>query len=271
MKNFRATLLIIVLLLAACNPEEETTSSVDFDMPKRPANLEEVRVRSVADGDTLTLDDGRRVRLIGINTPEMGQFLYEEAGEFLRDRVNNKSIYLEFDQEPTDQFDRLLAYVWLDDSLINLELLLSGYAASYFIPPNTRYLHEFEAAQHSAQDDKIGLWVSGDAVLTITNIIYDAPGPDDQNLNGEWVEIRNDGDRGVNLRGFSLRDTSSTNLYVFGSVELPSGTVLRIYSGCGQDMPTEVYWCSDTSIWNNSGDAATLRDADERFLATYAY
>lgn len=271
MKNFHVMLLCIVLLLAACDVREATVTQLDFDMPDRPANLEEVRVRSVADGDTLTLEDGRRVRLIGINAPEMGQYLYEEAGDFLRGRVDHTTVYLEFDAEPTDQFDRLLAYVWLDDNLINIELLLSGYAASYFIPPNTRYINEFEEAERSAQAEEIGLWVTGDAVLSITTIVYDAPGPDDENLNGEWVELRNDGDEPVNLRGFTLRDTSSANLYMFGSVNLPAGSTMRIYTGCGQDMVTEVYWCNDMSIWNNSGDTATLRDNEERFLATYSY
>ncbi|MCI0709211.1 MAG: lamin tail domain-containing protein [Chloroflexi bacterium] len=271
MSYFRAMLLLMVMLITACNTEIEVASPVDFDMPDRPANLEEARVRSVADGDTLTLEDGRRVRLIGINAPETGQFLYEEAGDFLRGRVDNKTIYLEFDEEPLDQFDRLLAYVWLDDSLVNIELLLSGYAASYFVPPNMRYINEFDQAERAAMSEGIGLWVGGDAVMSITTIVYDAPGPDDENLNGEWVEFRNDSEETVNLRGFTLRDTSSTNLYVFGSVNLPAGSTLRIYSGCGQDTATEVYWCNDTSIWNNSGDTATLRDVEERFLATYSY
>jgi micrococcal nuclease len=271
MKNISAILICCVLFVAACNVREANVTRLDVDMPDRPANLERVQVRSVADGDSVTLEDGRRVRLIGINAPETDQFLYEEAGQFLRNRIDDKTIYLEFDEEPTDQFDRLLAYVWLDDSLINVEVLLGGLAASYFIPPNTRYRSLFERAERTAQDKEIGLWVAGDAILAINNIVYDAPGPDDENLNGEWVEIRNDDDESVNLRGFTLRDMSSTNLYVFGAVKVPPGSILRIYSGCGQDTPTEVYWCNDTSIWNNSGDTATLRDEEERFLASYAY
>lgn len=80
------------------------------------------------DGDTIELTDGRRVRYIGINTPERDQPYYEEATEANRQLVGNKEVQLEFDVETFDKYGRTLAYVWVDGVMANLEIVHRGFA-----------------------------------------------------------------------------------------------------------------------------------------------
>jgi len=103
-------------------------------------------VRWVDDGDTIVLTDGRRVRYIGINSPEVESKYSEaepfgdEARELNRELVYLKKVRLEFDIEKYDQYGRLLAYIFLPDgTFINNAVITAGYA--YCLPkkPNVKY------------------------------------------------------------------------------------------------------------------------------------
>ena len=89
-------------------------------------------VERVIDGDTIVVTNDTHIRLLGINTPERGEVLYEEAKVYLEDRVLNQSIYLEYGREKYDKYHRVLAYVFLGEENINLELVEKGFANYYF-------------------------------------------------------------------------------------------------------------------------------------------
>jgi micrococcal nuclease len=268
-------LMVATLLIAACEDVNEdndnTSDTIEVAMPSRPANLDSVRVQRIIDGDTLDLSDGRRVRLLGINTPEREEALYAEASSYLGQLVESKIVGLEYDQERFDQFDRTLAYIWLEDRLVNIDIVLQGYASAYIIPPNERYARLLRQAEAQAQTAGIGLWQRGMAGLEIRTINYDAPGPDNENPNGEWIEIRNISGNTINLDGYTIEDSSSSNLYRFRSISLAARQEIRLYSGCGSNTNRELYWCDDSSVWNNDGDTATLRDANGGLVDTYRY
>ncbi|ATI02739.1 MULTISPECIES: thermonuclease family protein [Cycloclasticus] len=124
-----------------------------------------LKVINVIDGDTVVLKNGLTVRLLGINTPEMG---YKgraiEAGavaakKALKKWVLNKMVLVEYDVEQKDRYGRILAHLFLDDGQhINLEMLRSGQATLSIHPPNLRYAHRFKAMQRQAEKKKIGLW-----------------------------------------------------------------------------------------------------------------
>ncbi|MGB1340517.1 MAG: thermonuclease family protein [Cycloclasticus pugetii] len=124
-----------------------------------------LKVINVIDGDTVMLKNGLTVRLLGINTPEMG---YKgraiEAGavaakKALKKWVLNKMVLVEYDVEQKDRYGRILAHLFLDDGQhINLEMLRSGQATLSIHPPNLRYAHRFKAMQRQAEKKKIGLW-----------------------------------------------------------------------------------------------------------------
>ncbi|MFP3866697.1 MAG: thermonuclease family protein [Desulfobacteraceae bacterium] len=122
-------------------------------------------VQEVVDGDTITLADGRRVRYLGIDTPEMGwdqqppEFLAPEAKKFNAQLVQNQKLHLEYDVERYDQYNRLLAYLFLpDERMVNAELVRQGLARVYLFPPNLRYKDLLVACQRQAMEAGQGIW-----------------------------------------------------------------------------------------------------------------
>ena len=99
-----------------------------------------------------------RVRLIGVNTPERGECYSTEATEYTRRRVLGRRVDLQLDIEPFDIFDRLLAYVWIGDSMLNLELVEEGYARVDTRGRNVRYADWFREGFRFAQGDGLGRW-----------------------------------------------------------------------------------------------------------------
>jgi micrococcal nuclease len=123
------------------------------------------QVRRVVDGDTLLLRDGNRVRLMGVDTPETVKPDHPvepwgpEATAFTRDFVAAGPVRLAFDRVRLDRFNRYLAYVWVDDKLLNEELLRAGLARwergyDYSSQMKTR----FRRAQREAQEAHRGPW-----------------------------------------------------------------------------------------------------------------
>src|SRR5574341_2058663 len=85
-----------------------------------PAHADEFgRVKQVYDGDTVLLEDGRRVRYLGINAPEFREPFYLKAKRFNESLVLGREIRLEFDVERADAFDRLLAYVYVGNQMVD--------------------------------------------------------------------------------------------------------------------------------------------------------
>ena len=126
------------------------------------------RVIAVIDGDTIEIENRRRVRYLGMDTPEIGQPFYEEAKNKNRELVLGKTVRLELCKaEPTDQHGRLLAYVYVNKTMANIELVKSGYARILIIPPcSIDKAEEFRRYQKEAMEKKIGLWNTKRQVIT---------------------------------------------------------------------------------------------------------
>jgi micrococcal nuclease len=120
-------------------------------------------VERIADGDTFTCRDGRRVRLIGIDTPELAQ---GESGRQARAALGRlappgTSVRLERDVASHDRYGRELAHVWNGARLVNEALVLEGWAMLYTVPPNVKYAERLERAQKKARGARAGLWATG--------------------------------------------------------------------------------------------------------------
>ncbi len=131
----------------------------------QPVETQQAVVRRVSDGDTVVLIDGRRVRYIGIDTPELHhptkpvQYYAREAAEFNRQLVEGKQVRIEYDLERKDKYGRTLAYLYLPDgTFVNAELVRQGYAHTLTIPPNVRHADEFTQLQREARTARRGLW-----------------------------------------------------------------------------------------------------------------
>jgi micrococcal nuclease len=146
--------LVLVLALVA------TASGAD------PRSLEGVVVK-VVDGDTIHVRLGDRVekvRYIGVNTPEVHHPRQGEqpggrqAWDVNRRLVAGRQVRLELDLQARDRYGRLLAYVWVGDTMVNAELVGRGYAQVMTVPPNVRYQQLFLRLQRDAREAGRGLW-----------------------------------------------------------------------------------------------------------------
>lgn len=135
-------------------------------------------VRRVIDGDTVELTDGRLVRYIGIDAPEVRRRarpgdrewrakkewvvapepFARAAAEANRRLVEGKPIQLEYDVQLEDRYGRTLAYVYADEQMVNEALVAGGYAHVMTIPPNVRYAERFRLLANEARRARRGLW-----------------------------------------------------------------------------------------------------------------
>lgn len=130
-----------------------------------PCGAERITVERVNDGDTVQLADGRLVRYIGIDAPEidharrMAQPMGLEARRRNAALVRGRTLRLEFDIERSDDYGRTLAYVFLPDgAMVNERLLQEGLAFCLATMPNVKYEGRLLAAQRTAMRAKAGLW-----------------------------------------------------------------------------------------------------------------
>jgi micrococcal nuclease len=132
--------------------------------PRRPSADSRFvgQVLDVHDGGTLTVLIGQvreRVRLIGVDSPELHEAPWGlEAFITLRQLVTGKVATLETDALLRDDRQRLQAYVFIDGTFINLEMIRRGHAQIAPSPPNVTHLTEFQDAQRHAQQAGVGLW-----------------------------------------------------------------------------------------------------------------
>ena len=126
-------------------------------------SADDCRVARVSDGDTFYCRDGRKVRLIGIDTPELAQGAAGDAarGALRRLLPEGASVRLELDAAPRDRYRRTLAYVWRGERLVNEAMVREGWAVLFTVPPNVRYARRLERAQHEARARRAGLWARG--------------------------------------------------------------------------------------------------------------
>ncbi len=121
----------------------------------------------IVDGDTIHVqlaDRLEKVRYIGVNTPEVHHPLKGEepggraAAAVNRDLVSGRHVRLELDVQSRDRYGRLLAYVWVDGTMVNAELVRRGFAQVMTVPPNVRHQSLFLKLQREAREAGRGLW-----------------------------------------------------------------------------------------------------------------
>jgi len=175
----RAAVILIPVLIAVLVAGQWMASKHRATVAPRVQTGGELHhVVYVYDGDTIKLDNGERVRLIGIDAPEahdnekltrdvahrhidrrtqlgMGR----QAAKYARSLLRDQNVRLEFDVERRDRYQRLLAYVYLTDgTFVNEQIIREGYAYPLTIPPNVRYAHKFKQWFDEAREQKRGLF-----------------------------------------------------------------------------------------------------------------
>ena len=163
--------LLISLLLVGCGELENLTGIEESSISEELTDLETVTIDRVIDGDTvkviLETEESERIRLLLIDTPESvhseiePQPYGEEASEFAKSVLKKgQTVELERGNPERDTYDRLLAYIWIDDDVnFNQLMIEEGFArVAYVYEPNTMYLDEFEKAEMKAKEDGKNIW-----------------------------------------------------------------------------------------------------------------
>lgn len=163
----RGAFFVVVALVstASCG----RASAADCELPGSGATA---RAARVIDGDTLVLADGRHVRMLGVNAPELGHkgaadeplaraakaALEELLGADHRTGKTAATVTLHVDRERLDHYGRLLAHVSSSGRNLERELLRQGLAYQVVIPPNVALADCLRAAERAARTARIGLW-----------------------------------------------------------------------------------------------------------------
>jgi len=169
------TLIVVALVIGVAifntgllEKDSEVSTSVDQGKQTLESNENRVRgetservgVSRIIDGDTIEIDSGKRVRLIGIDSPERGAPFYFESKKGLEDMILKKQIRLEKDVSETDKYGRLLRYIYLENTFVNLEMLKQGYAVAWTVPPDVKNSSKFISAEKEAREKGLGVWAT---------------------------------------------------------------------------------------------------------------
>lgn len=139
-KKEKIILILLIILLIAIN-----YSFIDSFLNNIFNSRDIVFINEVIDGDTVKIN-GSSIRMLGINTPEKGEFYYNEAKEFLKNLVLNKTVELEYGKERYDKYDRTLAYLFLGNEGVNIQLIENGFANFYFPAGKDKYFSQYKEA-----------------------------------------------------------------------------------------------------------------------------
>jgi micrococcal nuclease len=262
--------VVVGLALVACGQSRPFPSSPSSDAVTPAASPLPTPV-DVVDGDTVRDGTGTRHRLLGINAPDSGECLAEEAADRLGAMIGSAPGVVQGDGA-VDQFGRSLVYLHVGDGPSANELLVEeGLAIATHGGGDLQ--SRIWAAQDRARETAAGVWdpsACGSGPLpsvAVAEVRHDPPGPDGDVLAEEVVVLVNHGAAPVDIGGWTVRDESSVHRFRF-----PSGTTIEpgarvvVTSGFGP-----LGFGTGDPIWNNGGDTAILVDGDGRFVAISAY
>jgi endonuclease YncB( thermonuclease family) len=234
---------------------------------------ERVRVKKVYDRDTVLLEDGRKVRYLGINTPEFQEPFYMKAKRFNESLVLGREIRLEFDQERADSQNRVLAYVYAGEQMVNARLIEQGLAHAFFIGPSRRHHALLLRLQAEAKHRKAGMWSARSATkdLKITNVRLTDPAQPDPST--PYVRVANLSDSTIPLAGYVLSNEEAQRCF-FPALSLEPGYTVIVATKAGTNrVETEsqrVVHCPELA-WDSKEGTAFLMDPSGTLVDKFHY
>jgi len=215
-------------------------------------------VERVIDGDTIVIGNNS-IRLLGINSPERGEPYYEQAKQFLEKQILNKTIKLKFGNERYDKYDRLLAYVFLGEKNVNIELVEKGFANFYFPSGKDFYYKDFEQAWEICLNSNKNLCEkSGDVCAECIELKkFD--------FKNEILVFYNDCSFDCDLTDWGIKHEGRKN-FVFPKFVLNSFSEVKVVVENGIDNSTTLFWKGEDDVFTKTGDGLFLRDAEGKLV-----
>jgi endonuclease YncB( thermonuclease family) len=235
-----------------------------------PGTGRSARLLRLADGDSGWFEiDGREVeiRLLGYNAPERLEgdggppSCNGEAARAALVGLLDGAATVEAVGDERDRFDRVLVDLAVDGTSAVDRLVATGRGLA--IGDDDPYRRDL---MREAAALRLGLW--GDACgrpaaagIEVAAVEADPPGRDEDDLNGEWVELVNRGPGPVDLAGWDIRDDSSSHRFdLDGAGTIEPGDTLVVRTGAGRPAPGELFLGSSTPVWSNRADSVLVID-----------
>ena len=216
-------------------------------------------ITKVIDGDTIELSNGEIVRLLGINAPEINAPFGKDAKEFLSQLVEGKDVYIETDLSKRDNYGRILAFMFVGEKNINLEMVRNGFAHVFELEKISKYVKELNEAELYAIKNQIGIWKRSN--ITCIKLL-------DLKVSGyEKVVLKNNCNFSVQIKDWILEDANH-NRFIFPSYLLKPNEIIEVYS---TNKTAKFSFKNDFPIWNKEGDTLFLRDAHGLLVLFYRY
>jgi micrococcal nuclease len=227
-------------------------------------------VARVIDGDTIQLEDGRKVRYAGINAPEEGEPYYREATQANNRLVGGKDVSLEFGRSRQEKHGRVLAYVFVGEKFVQEELVRQGWAIAMRTQPLRRYRTVLEESQAAARAAGRGIWVKAEHSGKLVVLEVHPREAGDRNPNDEYVVFKNMGTARLDLTGWSISDETNQS-YLIPRFGLAPGKTFTLYTGPGKNTQDALYWGRRKVVWNRGGDTVFVKDPTGHYVVSHSY
>jgi len=212
------------------------------------------KVERIIDGDTIVVDSGDKIRLLGINTPEKGEEYYADAKEFLEGLILNKTVEVEYGKSKKDRYGRTLGYIFLNGKNINQKLIEEGFANAYFPSGKDFYYDNFNEAWKECIKNNIKLCKSSEDICRECIILKEF------DYEGEIMVLRNSCNIDCNLTGWNIKD-EGIKKFIFNNFILKPEREVDIIVGNGTNTSERIYWTGEEYVWTSTGDTMFLRDS----------
>ena len=241
-------LIILVLILVVVN-----YSFFDESLEKFLENSETGIVQRVIDGDTVEINN-ESVRLLGINCPEKGEYLYEEAKEFLEEKILRQEVEMYFGKDKYDKYHRKLAYLYFENKNVNLEIVEKGFANFYFPSGKDAYYPKFYSAWEKCLQYEKNLCEKSNSKC------FNCISLEELNIGEQVVVLKNNCDFDCDLTNWEIKDEGRKK-FVFENLILKSEESVNISA---EDFEEEY-------VWTKSGDSLFLRDSETKLVLWKSY
>jgi endonuclease YncB( thermonuclease family) len=227
-------------------------------------------VARVIDGDTILLEDGRKVRYAGINAPEEGEPYFREATQANNLLVGGKEVRLEFGRSKKEKYGRVLAYVYEGKKFVQGELVKQGWVIVTRTQSLPRYREILQEYQEEAKAAGRGLWAKGEHRGTLIVLEVHPREAGRKSPNDEYVVFKNVGATALDLTGWSISDEMNQS-YLAPQFILDPGKTFTLYTGSGKNSAEALYWGRRKVVWNRGGDTVIVKDSTGHYIVSYTY
>jgi len=257
-KNETIILIFLIIFLIAVN-----YSWLDGLVIDSFSDSDTTIVKRIVDGDTIETELGK-IRLLGINTPEKKEKYYQEAKNFLNEKILNKTVRLEYGKDKKDRYNRTLAYVFLNNENINLKQVENGFANYYFPSGKDIYYDNFkEAWENCIKENKNLCEKSADVCAKCIEL-------KEFNYDSQEAVFYNSCNYNCNLNNWKIKDEGRKN-FIFPNFNLNSGKEIVVKVGEGKDNKDVLFWKGEDYIWTKTGDTLFLRDSEGKLVLWEGY